>query len=82
MQIPLPAGVAKGELYFQGAGPGSFGEKVVCDFAEGVLRLLDAPRERAAIGARGRRHVLNRFDVERLTDDVERFYQELLSANP
>jgi glycosyltransferase involved in cell wall biosynthesis len=51
-------------------------------FAEAVLRLLDAPQERAAIGVRGRRHVLDRFDIDRLIDDVERFYHELLSADP
>ena len=38
LQIPLPAGVARGELYSQGAPPGSFGEKVACDCGGGVLR--------------------------------------------
>jgi len=45
-----------------------------------VLHLIDAPEERAAIGLRGRRHVLDRFDIERLVNDVERFYHELLST--
>ncbi len=49
-------------------------------FAEGVLRLLDAPQERTTMGALGRRHVLDHFDIERLTDDLERLYHELLSA--
>lgn len=48
--------------------------------AEGVLRLLDAPQERTTMGALGRRHVLQHFDVERLTDNLERLYHELLSA--
>ena len=49
-------------------------------FAAAVLHLIDAPEERAAIGLRGRRHVLDRFDIERLVNDVERFYHELLST--
>ena len=38
MSLPLPAGVEKGELYFQGSRVGSFGEKIVCECAGGVLR--------------------------------------------
>ena len=48
-------------------------------FTEGVLRLLDDPAERLAMGARGRAHVLSRFDLGRLTDDVERLYQGLFA---
>jgi glycosyltransferase involved in cell wall biosynthesis len=51
-------------------------------FTTAVLRLLDAPQERAAIAERGRRHVLDRFDIKRLVDDVERCYHELLSTSP
>ena len=36
--LPLPQGVAAGSLYAQGARPGSFGEKVACECADGILR--------------------------------------------
>jgi glycosyltransferase involved in cell wall biosynthesis len=43
-----------------------------------VLALLsDAPR-RAAMGERGRRAMLGRYTLDRLLDDVERLYRELL----
>jgi hypothetical protein len=38
MSLPLPQGVAGGSLYAQGARPGSFGEKVACECADGILR--------------------------------------------
>ena len=38
MSMPLPAGVTGGDLHFQGARLGSFGEKVACECAGGVLR--------------------------------------------
>ncbi len=38
MTLPLPAGVTKGELYFQGGKVGSFGEKTPCDCSGGILR--------------------------------------------
>jgi glycosyltransferase involved in cell wall biosynthesis len=49
-------------------------------FAAGVLHLLDAPQERITIGECGRRHVLGRFDINRLTDDVEGLYRDLLNT--
>jgi len=44
MSLPLPAGVKSGELYFQGGRPGSFGTKVACECADGMIRFsaLDA----------------------------------------
>ena len=38
MSLPLPARVTGGDLHFQGARLGSFGEKVACECAGGVLR--------------------------------------------
>ena len=49
-------------------------------FADNVLRLLTEPLLRAEMGARGRRHVLDRFDIERLTSDVARLYHELIGG--
>ena len=48
-------------------------------FAEAVAGLLDRPDEAAAMGARGRAHVMAHFDSHRLTDDIERLYRELLA---
>jgi len=49
-------------------------------FADNVLRLLSEPVRRAEMGARGQRHVLDRFDIERLTSDVARLYHELIGG--
>jgi hypothetical protein len=38
MTLPLPAGVEKAELYFQGPRVGSFGEKTACECAGGMVR--------------------------------------------
>jgi hypothetical protein len=38
MTLPLPAGATRGDLYFQGARLGSFGDKVACECAGGLLR--------------------------------------------
>lgn len=38
MSLPLPRGVTRGELYGQGAKLGSFGEKLHCECADGLLR--------------------------------------------
>ena len=48
-------------------------------FVAAVLRLLDAP-DRAAIGARGRAHVLKHFDSGRLVADIEQLYRQLLAS--
>ena len=48
-------------------------------FVDGVTRLLTA-NERAAIAARARAHVLARFDVRRLVDDIARLYRQLLAG--
>jgi glycosyltransferase involved in cell wall biosynthesis len=47
-------------------------------FADAVSGLLERPVDAAAMGARGRAHVLHHFDSRRLTDDIERLYRELL----
>lgn len=61
---------------------GTMGIRVSLDdaaaFVEGVLRLLANPGEAAAMGARGRDHVMARFDSRRLIDDIERLYRQLL----
>jgi glycosyltransferase involved in cell wall biosynthesis len=48
-------------------------------FADGVLRLLDAP-DRRAIGQRARAHVLRHFDSRRLVSDIEQLYRRLLEG--
>ncbi|MEP7309676.1 MAG: glycosyltransferase family 4 protein [Acidobacteriota bacterium] len=63
---------------------GTMGIRVPLDdtagFADNVLRLLTEPLLRAEMGARGRRHVLDHFDIERLTSDVARLYHELIGG--
>jgi hypothetical protein len=36
--LPLPPGVARGELFFEGAQPGVLGEQVASEVADGLLR--------------------------------------------
>lgn len=50
MSLPLPAGVSRGELFFQGARMDTFGEKIPCFAARGVLRFKTQ-------GAWGQRHL-------------------------
>jgi hypothetical protein len=38
IQVPLPAGVTRADVYFQGARPGSFGEKITSECSGGILR--------------------------------------------
>ena len=38
LEIPLPTGVAKGELYFQGSTLGTFGEPITTECRDGLLR--------------------------------------------
>lgn len=47
--------------------------------AERVLRLLNDPTERQTMGERGRQSVVSRFGLNRLVDDVEALYRELVS---
>ena len=49
--------------------------------AERLASLARDPELRAAMGARGREHTLRRYAVERLLDDVDRLYRELLAAS-
>jgi glycosyltransferase involved in cell wall biosynthesis len=46
--------------------------------AERLARLAADPELRARLGAAGRERVLPRYSVERLIDDVDRLYRELL----
>jgi glycosyltransferase involved in cell wall biosynthesis len=46
--------------------------------AEGVLRLARDPALRAQMGARARDHVSRSFSIERLLQDIEGLYDELL----
>jgi glycosyltransferase involved in cell wall biosynthesis len=46
-----------------------------------LAELARDPALRARLGDEGRRHVVPRYSVERLLDDVDRFYQSLLEAN-
>jgi hypothetical protein len=38
MQVPLPPGVEKGELYFDGGRIGSFGDRIASECTRGILR--------------------------------------------
>ena len=48
--------------------------------AEHVLALLSDPARRRAMGAGGRARVAERYDVNRLVDDIEALYRALLDA--
>ncbi len=52
----------------------------VSGLAAALERLADDPELRARFGAYGRAHVVPRYDVERLVDDVDRLYRELLEG--
>jgi glycosyltransferase involved in cell wall biosynthesis len=46
--------------------------------AEAIGELASDPERRRAMGARARTHVLSRYTVERLIDDIDALYRELL----
>jgi glycosyltransferase involved in cell wall biosynthesis len=46
--------------------------------AAAVAQLLETPERAREMGERGRAHVLERFTVDRLVDDLDRLYRELL----
>ena len=50
------------------------------DLAERLARLARDPELRERMGRAGREHVLPRYAVARLVDDVDRLYRSLLSA--
>jgi glycosyltransferase involved in cell wall biosynthesis len=50
--------------------------------AERLEILARDPERRAAMGAAGRERVLERYAVDRLVDDVDRLYRELLASRP
>jgi glycosyltransferase involved in cell wall biosynthesis len=52
----------------------------VDELAERLAGIARDPELRARIAAEGRTHVLQRYSVERLLDDVDRFYRSLLEA--
>ena len=49
------------------------------DLADRLAQLARDPELRARMGEAGRQRVLPRYAVERLVDDVDRLYRELLS---
>jgi glycosyltransferase involved in cell wall biosynthesis len=51
-------------------------------FAEAVRSLALQPEVARSMGARGREHVLARFSIERLVDDIDGLYQRLLAEIP
>jgi glycosyltransferase involved in cell wall biosynthesis len=51
----------------------------VAALAAAVERLLSDPALRRAMGARARARVLDKYDINRLVDDVDALYRELLS---
>jgi len=50
--------------------------------AEHVITLLAEPARLRAIGARGRAAVAARYHVDRLVNDIEALYHDLLATNP
>jgi len=48
-------------------------------FAAAIREILADPERSARLGAQGRRHVLDRFTIERLVDDVDDLYRRLLA---
>jgi glycosyltransferase involved in cell wall biosynthesis len=48
--------------------------------ADALARLARNPELRASLGRSGREHVVPRYRVGRLVDDVDDLYRELLSA--
>jgi colanic acid/amylovoran biosynthesis glycosyltransferase len=50
--------------------------------AERLEILARDPDRRAAMGAAGRARVLERYAVDRLVDDVDALYRELLASRP
>jgi glycosyltransferase involved in cell wall biosynthesis len=50
--------------------------------ADAALALLSAPDRAVAIGASGRERVLQKFDIERVTEHYLSWYAELLSPRP
>jgi glycosyltransferase involved in cell wall biosynthesis len=50
--------------------------------AERLAELAADPGRRARMGADGRAHVLERYAVERLVDDIDRLYRSLLAELP
>ena len=51
-------------------------------FVGGLARLAEDPGLRRRLGEAGREHVLPRYRVSRLIDDVDRLYRELLTGSP
>jgi colanic acid/amylovoran biosynthesis glycosyltransferase len=45
-----------------------------------LAELIDDPQKRAEMGRRGRRHVEQNYDIERLNDRLVDIYQHLLAA--
>ncbi len=50
--------------------------------AQAIATLADDPAKRRWMGEHGRRHVAKRYSIERLVDDVELLYRELLPSSP
>jgi glycosyltransferase involved in cell wall biosynthesis len=51
------------------------------DLADRLRRLAVDPALRLRLGEAGRAHVLDRYSVDRLIDDVDRLYRDLLELN-
>jgi glycosyltransferase involved in cell wall biosynthesis len=49
------------------------------ELAARLAELAKDPPQRAAMGAAGRVRVLERYSVDRLIDDIDRLYRELLA---
>ncbi|MEL6820709.1 MAG: glycosyltransferase [Calditrichota bacterium] len=58
-----------------------YDERSIPKMTETVLELLDNPERRKNIGQAARRQILENFTVERMVNNVETFFQELLKKN-
>ncbi|MGH1363563.1 MAG: glycosyltransferase [Calditrichia bacterium] len=58
-----------------------FNERDVNRMTQAVLELLADPEKRKSIGDAARKQIMENFTVERMVNNVERFFKELLARN-
>jgi glycosyltransferase involved in cell wall biosynthesis len=51
-------------------------------FADRLEELAHSPERRRTLGEAGRRHVVARYSVDRLVDDIDELYRSLLGSRP
>jgi len=52
----------------------------VAALSRGLADLMESPDRRADMGRRGRRHIEQHYDIDRLNDRLVNLYSELLAA--